>query len=538
MDFIGNQLDILEEQGHLAITASPGSGKTTVIAEKIRKGIQDSNSYFGAIAVSFTNKASNNLRDKCGKGGLRLDNCYFGTIDKFCISEILFPFAPKISEANNFTVLKWNDLVLKDIPNLILHPNEPYENHRNSTSIEKILNSGYIMLEIAAEMSLHVLYYSSACKKFLTSKYTHIFIDEYQDCNVAQHRLLLFLFNLGLTCIAAGDIEQSIFKFAKKDSKYLRSLTKSASFRHIEMTDNFRSHTSIVEYCNNFRKHRKGQSFERRNSHVVHINITGDENDIIRAINSEIATNNFTLSKHSVGIFYTSNEKCLRASKSIKNSIYNQQTPIEESSSIHCYVFQQLLYSLLSKDPNSYAFASRFFHPENEKSSFIYIRRNYIDIADTLQTKKIYKSIDKFYNIAKILTGENTDKDSKAALEKTLIDQNYISSFYPISNGTINIMNYHKAKGLEFDIVFMPDMYKYILPNINREIEQEENLFYVGISRPKTLLFLMSSTLRHRANGSRVSASESEFLTRNAGHRFFISYEEYCRYSPIRPEHD
>lgn len=51
----------------MVVTACPGSGKTTVIVEKIRRTIPTLRDYQGVIAITFTVKASDELKNRCKK---------------------------------------------------------------------------------------------------------------------------------------------------------------------------------------------------------------------------------------------------------------------------------------------------------------------------------------------------------------------------------------------------------------------------------------------------------------------------------------
>lgn len=81
-------------------------------------------------------------------------------------------------------------------------------------------------------------------------------------------------------------------------------------------------------------------------------------------------------------------------------------------------------------------------------------------------------------------------------------------------------MTYHKSKGLEFDVVFLMDCYRYIIPNeYNKKytnLEADENLHYVGLTRGKEAVYILLGTERFRSKKSDyISASESIFLSRN-----------------------
>ena len=81
-------------------------------------------------------------------------------------------------------------------------------------------------------------------------------IDEAQDMGADDFRLVQALMqrNEDMRVIAVGYDDQNIYAFRGSDSKYLRSLTIDYDATFYEMTDNYRSDISIVEYANRFVK--------------------------------------------------------------------------------------------------------------------------------------------------------------------------------------------------------------------------------------------------------------------------------------------
>ena len=86
------QSKILQQKGNIVITAKPGSGKTYTIVEKIARVIPDLPEYKGVIAISFTNKASDELKRRCKQRCADTKQSFFGTIGKFYIHKLLFLF--------------------------------------------------------------------------------------------------------------------------------------------------------------------------------------------------------------------------------------------------------------------------------------------------------------------------------------------------------------------------------------------------------------------------------------------------------------
>lgn len=76
MESSDEQKEIIKDKNNLVIIARPGSGKTYTIVEKIQLILEDLYNYQGIIAISFTNKASEELRKRCIDKGLALNKSF------------------------------------------------------------------------------------------------------------------------------------------------------------------------------------------------------------------------------------------------------------------------------------------------------------------------------------------------------------------------------------------------------------------------------------------------------------------------------
>ena len=101
-----------------------------------------------------------------------------------------------------------------------------------------------------------------------------------------------------------------------------------------------------------------------------------------------------------------------------------------------------------------------------------------------------------------------------------------LDTYRPITGDEVLIMTLHKAKGLEFDIVYHLNLNQWELPYrkvINGDFdnplypnwEQDLDLHYVGVTRAKKACYLITNTQRHNADGRIKKSSPSEFLTLN-----------------------
>lgn len=240
MESSKEQEKIIHDKNNIVVVARPGSGKTYTIVEKIKLILKDLYNYQGIIAISFTNKASEELRNRCINGGLSLKKSFFGTIDKFCFSQIIAPFCSHLSgKIQELKIQKLEDF--DRLKNL------------NNKEVEKIiegyLKQNIVFLELLGETALYILKNVPDAIKYLRARYKEIFIDEYQDCGSSQNKLFLFLVNQGIKGMAVGDLHQAIYGFAGKSSVYLKELMQNSDFSHYNLLENFRCHPSIYQYA-------------------------------------------------------------------------------------------------------------------------------------------------------------------------------------------------------------------------------------------------------------------------------------------------
>ncbi|MBL4808815.1 MAG: UvrD-helicase domain-containing protein, partial [Phycisphaerales bacterium] len=171
----------------------------------------------GVIGITFTVKASKELKLRCNRDGQNTKASFFGTIDHFCLSEIIYPFISRLygATANSLDCKAYNNLeedVKAGLPNFGEPGNElKTESYSAYEQVFRSLHgSGIILLESVGIMAVHVLNNSKGCRKYITSKYASLYVDEYQDSSEPQHQLFLQLLELGLSAVAVGDVQQSI----------------------------------------------------------------------------------------------------------------------------------------------------------------------------------------------------------------------------------------------------------------------------------------------------------------------------------------
>ncbi|MGV3224759.1 ATP-dependent helicase [Staphylococcus hyicus] len=518
------QIKIIRENGNLVITAKPGSGKTYTIVEKIIDISKNLLSYQGVIAISFTRKASQELELRYKRKNIENTNHFFGTIDKFYISEIIVPFSKLLFD-------KGEPLEVKDSIDDYPKYKDLKKMKENRTDKELLgllresLQEGLIFLEISGETALFILNEVPQCVIYLKARYTHIFIDEYQDCGEIQHEIFLKLVNKEIIGIAVGDLDQAIYAFSNRYSKYLLSLIGDDSFTHLEITRNHRCHKSISDYSLELMGITREDIDEDKR--VFKVNVRGTDEQIIYAIENNLdeIKRKFNINKNSdFAILCRGNGTARRASEflTIDNKLF-VDTLLDKINGNWASVFNDILNSYYVYKCNEITvldFVSKYINEELHYKNF----RKALELVNNvfnLDDNQLERNLNEFIKVARLIYPEQEDERTVQILKRILKNEEELYSFKPATENEINIMTLHKSKGLEFKCVFLMDLYKWIFPFEGDRVSEEDyiqalNLHYVGITRAIEACYIMQGTKRYNESRKKYfDAIESPFLYRH-----------------------
>lgn len=504
----GEQQQVIEEPGNCVAIACPGSGKTFTLASKIKDILKGLPEHKGVIAISFTNKASDELKRRCLSGGQDRKASFFGTIDKFYLTEIVMPFGRHVfgqPEAELQVVQSGDsDQYQQSTPELLSNLRQRYLN-------------GEVVLEAIGLLAVYIFDNSLACRRYLKAKYSHIVIDEYQDCGNWQHELFTNIVNLGVRGVAVGDIDQSIFAFAGKDPRYLTALAGShESFRTFTLSRNHRSHTSIINYSIRFLS-ATYQPLPADSIRVFHKRVDGSEIEIAHWLNTSIAAfaTDYTVPHmNQIAILVRGNrsQNLIHANLAVPHKSVIT-TPLDEDSSLWGSLFRKIMMVIFSNELTKYELAEEYLNVELQASQVqrgMSILRSLGIVAET-DVDSLIEHVDGFIKISEILMPKAMNRIAIDNLEVVLRRREMLESYMPPEPHEVQLLTLHKAKGLEFDIVFHLDLYRWIIPMYQGDEVQDANLHYVGITRAKKCCVLLSSSQRHSNQGIR-DAEDSPFL--------------------------
>ena len=269
---------------NLQIIACAGSGKTQVISQRIsnilkQPGVLPKN----IIAFTYTEKAAAELKSRVLKI-CKIDHpdikglvdMYVGTIHAWCLKvlqehvyeyqkfSVLDEIKLKLFVDRNYKDIGMDDLQMErykhtelfvklmtmvreakltvprgDLPISIQEAWQKYE--------KKLMASSYFDFTMIMTLAFHHLSTDEAFKKKF-SEVKYLIVDEYQDVNPIQEKLISSIQALGCNICVVGDDDQTIYQWRGGDINYILDFaSRYQDVKQITMADNFRSSPGIID---------------------------------------------------------------------------------------------------------------------------------------------------------------------------------------------------------------------------------------------------------------------------------------------------
>ncbi|MDR1611089.1 MAG: ATP-dependent helicase [Candidatus Symbiothrix sp.] len=271
------QKEAVLAEGHVLLTACPGSGKTRVLTHKIAHELQrldDSKKW--VIALTFTNRAADEIKRRIVHMDIDPTRLWEGTIHAFCLEWILRPYVAYLDELKNGFVIadeyKTEELIssLKEDYGYKWWENIPTRLDTNGSFFDlehqALLNDYHQILKDEGLIDFdQILYYAyklihtyPKIGKTLNNLFHIICVDEYQDTNELQYAILsqIITANNGKTLLfLVGDKDQAIYGTLGGVAKSLEEIKESFGNIEIEereLSGNYRSCQRIIDYYRNY----------------------------------------------------------------------------------------------------------------------------------------------------------------------------------------------------------------------------------------------------------------------------------------------
>jgi len=355
-----NQLKaILKTQGAVMVIAGAGSGKTRVLTNRIayliaKKNVLESN----ILAITFTNKAAKEMKERIySLVGETSKYIWINTFHSMCV-RILRQHIDLLGYNKNFTILDTSEqkTIIKNIVKELNLSEDSYQPNNILKIISNSKNSMISVNEMKAQARFGFMknvaeiyeYYQKYLKKnsvldfddlmlktivlfekhpevlaIYQNKFEYIHVDEYQDTNVIQYKLIKMLSEVHKNICIVGDDDQSIYSWRGACSDNIINFEKDYENVEIIFLDqNYRSNSTILDAANAVIKN----NIDRKDKALWSENKGGDKITVYVAANDKDETDDIAkkiLDLKTQGIDYKDIAILYRAnylSRSMENS--------------------------------------------------------------------------------------------------------------------------------------------------------------------------------------------------------------------------
>ncbi|KOS05666.1 ATP-binding protein [Flavobacterium akiainvivens] len=437
------QLKIIndKETPHIVVAAGPGSGKTKVLVHKLASLLlMEDVKHEQLLMLTFSRAAATEFKKRLLKLiGNAANFIEIKTFHSYC-----FDLLGKVG-------------TLEKSANIL------------NTTVERIKNGDVEASKITK---------------------TVLVIDEAQDMNAEEFALITALMeqNEEMRVIAVGDDDQNIYEFRGASAKYLEQfIYENKAVKH-ELVENYRSKSNLVAFSNQFVQqiqHRlKETPIVANQSDNGKIKVVRyQSNNLITPLVTNIATS--YLSGTTCIITKTNEEAIKVTGLLLKNGIQAKLIQSNDSFNLYNLVEVRFLLNKIDVGADVYTITDEVWDNAKRELNTVFRNSNKLEIC---------------LNIIKDFEATNPYKKYKSDLE-VLIRESKLEDFYNHNGDTIFVSTIHKAKGKEFDNVFL------LLENINPASDETKRQLYVAITRAKV-------NLNIHLNGNYLNHLSAENLER------------------------
>lgn len=602
------QLAVDTTEGPLLILAGAGSGKTTVLVNRVEHIISSHLATpWQVLAITFTNKAAGELRERLVSAIGEEANDIWAYTFHSCCSRILRRFGEKIGYTNHFTIYDTDDSrrvmkqcqkqlgiedklinhksILAEISRAkdsLISPEEYKQTAQNDFRKSKIAEC-YELYQAQLKKSdamdfddiifntVKLLKENENVRNIYQTQFKYVMVDEYQDTNHAQYVLTSLLADKYKNICVVGDDDQSIYRFRGATIENILSFENHyKGAKVIRLEENYRSTQNILDGANaviSHNKNRKGKTLFTRSGSgdkIVYKTVMSESEESQYIIDEIVKNVNNGMKYSDHAILYRMNAQSRNLEVMLTKSGISHRIIGGHRFFDRKEIKDIVSYLAVINNPSDNVRLQRIINvPKRAIGDTMFA--NVLEIGAGLgmsafevceradEFQKTSRSASKLMNFTKMIRDfqeciENgmglndllqevldvtkyldylqeepetyedrvnnikelssmfikyEEESEDANLSEFLEDVALISDIdsYNEDEDAVVLMTLHSAKGLEFPVVFIPGMEEGIFPGnqsmfSEEDLEEERRLAYVGITRAKKKLYLISSQQR------------------------------------------
>lgn len=553
------QKQVCIDEGNILLKACPGSGKTRTLTYKIAYLVEK---YIDSkklnIAITYTNRAADEIRERLEKVETPEDKVWVGTIHQFCLEFIIRPYTmyhKRLRKGyhiiDEYVTKQYIEEIIEEL-GIDIGYSKPFE---YPEILEKYQKKLLDEKEIDFNDILSISFDLISDKKFIAENISGIIrtilVDEYQDTNELQYKILSSIVRADkkIQVTFVGDTDQAIYGGLGGVAKTCDELQKEFGIKFLErkLDGCYRSTQRIVDYYSYFQL--KGMKIQAVSDIKDEIGCLIYDNTINK---SELFEKIACIVKDELSKGIPETEICIIApqwwllfplSKKMKELLPDVKfdapdiTPIKYDPMNIFYLISKLLFTESGK---------RITSRKRVANEIIEIltEEYKIRLSEQIDSYRVLKVINSIYPtnengiaylqeaISKFLVGIGIELSIEASLYKAYEDfmerikdrvkNNHLSTDIDVfrqcfkeKEGVV-INTFHGVKGEEYTTVIAFGILKGYIPHwdiiINKPIDYQKNetkkLLYVVCSRAKKNLFLFSEQGRTTQKGAPLVSTD------------------------------
>ncbi len=501
------------------VVAPPGSGKTRVLVARFLHLIERDVAPSSIVAVTFTNRASLEMKQRVSTLlPFPPHTLNINTFHRLCLGILRRELGGFVLCSRDGQIAHLRELGIRNpeagverisrLKNLLFH------GYRDATRDELELLSQYQnRLEERGELDLddlilrtiRLLEEDPVLLETYRERFTHILVDEYQDINPPQSRLIRLLVGNNGGLFAIGDPDQSIYNFRGANLRgFLEFREHYPDASILTLSTNYRSAKRIVHMSssviqkNTMRMDRAVKSI-RDGGDVMVVECTDEKDEgefIVREIESIMGgLTSLTTGREKEGFRFSDLAVLYRTN--------SQKDALREVFS-RCSIPYRIIGE---KDDSFKSFADHLkgITPEGVSLLSDLIKKEAILMGMDEGTTELLTHRASFYDTLGIEEGLRRFYEDLLFMEP--------QDTYDVEADRVTLMTIHMAKGLEFQVVFIAGCNEGLLPLAMRDtdLEEERRLLYVAITRAKEKVYLLF-TKKRRMWGEVRETPPSRFI--------------------------
>ena len=288
---------VLQTEGPLLILAGAGSGKTRVLTHRVAYLIEEKQvNPWNILAITFTNKAAGEMRERVDQlVGFGAESIWVSTFHSTCV-RILRRHIEYLGYTTNFSIYDSDDqkTLMKQVFKAMDVDTKQFKERSVlgtiSSAKDKLIGPDEFLLNAGQDFrqrgigeiykeyqkrlrknnaldfddlivkTVELFQNNSEILNYYQERFKYIMVDEYQDTNLAQFKLISLLASKYRNLCVVGDDDQSIYRFRGADIGNILSFEETfPGAKVIKLEQNYRSTQNILNAANGVIRHNRGR---------------------------------------------------------------------------------------------------------------------------------------------------------------------------------------------------------------------------------------------------------------------------------------